>query len=142
MNLLAEKGLGQPLPEYLQSELTGGGFWFVGKSGSELGVEIPFAPGRLLLPPSTEEPLNVNPGFLGADACQSCHQDYYDTYVDRTMNVDAGDVQDAARQWLSLEDLVIVVAGDREAIEGPLRDLGIGPVVVLPPPGSNPGEGP
>jgi zinc protease len=60
---------------------------------------------------------------------------YYDTFVSRTMEVDAGEVQDAARRWLSLEDMVIVVAGDRETIEEPLRALGIGPVVVLPVPG-------
>lgn len=80
--VLAEKGLGQELPGHLFSEInTGNNFWFVGKQGSEVGVEIPFEPGKLPLAPVQAEPVNQNPGFLGADACASCHQDKYDSFV-------------------------------------------------------------
>jgi len=58
-------------------------------------------------------------------------KDFYDTFVDETLAVTAEEVQAAARQWLDLSRLVIVVAGDRATIEEPLRALGIGPVVVL-----------
>jgi zinc protease len=57
--------------------------------------------------------------------------DYYDDFVDETLAVDADAVRDAARRWLDLSRMVIVVAGDRELIEDPLRALGIGPVIVL-----------
>jgi hypothetical protein len=79
---LAQKGLGQALPGHLVSEVDrSNNFWFVGKRGSQAGVEIPFEPGKLPIPPSKADPLSVNPGFLGADACQSCHQDKYDTFI-------------------------------------------------------------
>ena len=70
--LLAEQGRGQELPEYLVSEIDReGNFWFVGKPDSVAGVQIPFAPGSLPLPPADTEPLSQSPGFLGADACRA-----------------------------------------------------------------------
>ena len=51
--LLAMQGRGQELPEYLVSEIDReGNFWFVGKADSTAGVQIPFAPGKLPLPPA------------------------------------------------------------------------------------------
>ncbi len=83
LDLLARKGLGQELPDFLVSEIVSpGNFWFVGKLDADVGVEIPFQPGRLPLPPSTAEPLNTNPGFLGADSCRSCHQEKYETFIE------------------------------------------------------------
>lgn len=82
LDVLARKGLGQALPDTLVSEIVlGGNFWFVGKPGSDVGVEIPFEPGKLPLPPSTAEPVAPNPGFLGAAACRKCHQDKYETFI-------------------------------------------------------------
>jgi predicted Zn-dependent peptidase len=56
--------------------------------------------------------------------------DYYRGYVDGILAVSAGDVQDAARRYLS-GGLAVVVVGDRTAVEEPLRALGVGPVVTV-----------
>lgn len=67
---------------------------------------------------------------------------FYQEYVDRTLSVSAEDVQGVARRWLDLSRMSLVIAGDRALIEEPLRDLGLGRVVVLETPGSPPaGEG-
>ncbi len=80
--LLAMQGRGQELPEYLVSEIDReGNFWFVGKADSAAGVQIPFAPGKLPLPPADIEPLQPNPGFLGAEACRDCHADKYESFI-------------------------------------------------------------
>ncbi|RMH21427.1 MAG: insulinase family protein [Gemmatimonadetes bacterium] len=59
--------------------------------------------------------------------------DTWDGYVDGVLAVDQDDVLAFARRWLDVNDMVIVVAGDRSVIEQPLRDLGIAEVVVVPP---------
>lgn len=58
--------------------------------------------------------------------------DFWDRYVERILAVGAEDVQTAARVYLDVGSLRIVVAGDRSAVEEPLRRLGIGEVVALP----------
>ena len=80
--LLAEQGRGQELPDYLVSRIDReANFWFIGKPNSHSGVQIPFQPGSLPLPPPDSEPLNPNPGFLGADACQECHQEKHQSFI-------------------------------------------------------------
>ncbi len=56
--------------------------------------------------------------------------DYFNGYVDAVLGVDAAAVQAAARKYLD-GGLAIVVVGDREAVEEPLRALGVGEVFVL-----------
>jgi predicted Zn-dependent peptidase len=58
--------------------------------------------------------------------------DYFASYVDRIMAVTAEDVRSAAERHLDPGRMVAVVAGDRQAIEEPLRALGIGAVEILP----------
>ncbi len=81
--LLAEKGLGQALPGYLVTEVHASGkFWVVANPKIEMGVEIPFAPGQLPRPKIDSGSLENPEGFLGAAACQSCHADKYETFVE------------------------------------------------------------
>lgn len=54
--------------------------------------------------------------------------DYFDRYVARVRAVTAEDVQRVARTYLDPSRWAIVIAGDRSAIEAPLRGLGIGDV--------------
>lgn len=61
--------------------------------------------------------------------------DYWENYVPGIMAVTAEDVQAAARTHLADDDLVVVVTGDRAALEEPLRALSLGPVMVVPPAG-------
>lgn len=58
--------------------------------------------------------------------------DFYSDYVSDVLAVTAGDVRRAADDELGSRDMAIVVAGDRAAIEEPLKRLGLGPVTVLP----------
>jgi zinc protease len=68
---------------------------------------------------------------LGELVAYEAPLDFYATYVDSVLAVGADRVQATARRELETEDMVIVIAGDRSAIEAPLRALGLGPVRVL-----------
>jgi len=67
--------------------------------------------------------------------------DYFDVYVERVLAVTAAEVLEAAGRHLDVERMVVVVAGDRAAVEEPLIRLGIGPVEVLAAPEA-PGDAP
>ena len=71
---LTAKGKGQPLPNHLESSPAGHGNWIVRKPGVDIGASIPFIPGSAPKPPSKMKPVHENPGFLGAKACQECHE--------------------------------------------------------------------
>jgi zinc protease len=57
--------------------------------------------------------------------------DYYDHLSANYQAVTVGEARAAAARAIDPERLVIVVEGDRRAIEGPLRAAGIAPVVVV-----------
>ncbi len=57
--------------------------------------------------------------------------DSYNGYVEGVAAVGADDVLAAARRYLDTARMAIVIAGDRAAIEAPLRALGVAPVVLL-----------
>lgn len=59
--------------------------------------------------------------------------DFWEGYVDAVQAVDAAAVRAVATDLMDPTGVVIVVAGDRAAVEGPLDALGVGPVVVLDP---------
>jgi predicted Zn-dependent peptidase len=58
--------------------------------------------------------------------------DYPSRFVGRTLAVTQADVAAAAKQHLDASRLVVVVVGDRNAIEAPLKALNLGPVRVMP----------
>ena len=68
---------------------------------------------------------------LAETAVYDLPDDYWSAYVERLLAVDAAAVQRAARDHLDPGRMIVVVAGDRAAIEAPLRALGL-PVDVLP----------
>lgn len=55
---------------------------------------------------------------------------FWEEYVPGVLAVDDRAVRAAARDVLDASGMTIVVAGDRASIEGPLRALGLGPVVA------------
>ncbi len=57
--------------------------------------------------------------------------DYYETYVDRVMEVTAEDVRRVAGQYLDPVGMVIVIAGDHSAIREGLDGLGLGSVTLI-----------
>jgi zinc protease len=56
--------------------------------------------------------------------------DYWARYVPRLLAVDAAQVREAARRHIDPRRMTVVVVGDRAAVEGPLRALGM-PVEVV-----------
>jgi hypothetical protein len=52
--------------------------------------------------------------------------------MDQLASVDVRLVNAKAKEYLHPENLIIVVSGDRAKIEGGLRGLGIGEVVIVP----------
>lgn len=68
---------------------------------------------------------------LAEAALYDLPDDYWSTYVERLMAVDADDVRRAARIHLDPGRMTVVVVGDRAAIEGPLSAMGM-PVEILP----------
>jgi predicted Zn-dependent peptidase len=60
-------------------------------------------------------------------------EDYFARYVERIMAVTADQVQQVASRHLDPERMVVMVAGDRAAVEEPLSRAGLGPVQILPP---------
>lgn len=59
-----------------------GGSWVISPMEREEGAEIPFGIGKFPdRPPSDQDLVHENPGFLGTDACQECHQEKHDGFV-------------------------------------------------------------
>lgn len=56
---------------------------------------------------------------------------YFNTYIDRVLGVTASDVSRTGRSTIDPEKLVIVVVGDRAAVEKDVTALGLGPVTNL-----------
>ena len=54
--------------------------------------------------------------------------DYFATYRDRIAAVSADDVHRVAREAVRPEQMAVVVVGDADQIEEPLRQLGLGPI--------------
>lgn len=83
LDQLAAEGKGQPVPANLSVHPSPDkSYWFVGDPKVKAGVEVPFSPGQLRTPPPTIEPLRENPGFVGADACQKCHQEKHAGFIE------------------------------------------------------------
>ncbi|MEO7083973.1 MAG: pitrilysin family protein [Gemmatimonadaceae bacterium] len=57
--------------------------------------------------------------------------DYFDTYVGRVGSVTASEVLSAARRAVDVRKLVIVISGDRKAIEPGLKAANLAPVIVV-----------
>jgi predicted Zn-dependent peptidase len=56
--------------------------------------------------------------------------DHYDRFVEQTEAVDGDAVLRGARTWLDPDDMVVVVVGDRDAVEPALAGLGLGGVRI------------
>ena len=57
--------------------------------------------------------------------------DYYQNYPKAVMAVTKDDVLRVAKKYLDLEQLNIVIVGDRKTIEAPLKATGVAPIVIL-----------
>ena len=56
--------------------------------------------------------------------------DYYADYRDRIRSVTLEEAHEAARRCIRPDEMTVVVGGDAKEIQGPLEELGWGPVTV------------
>jgi zinc protease len=71
---------------------------------------------------------------------QGLPNDYYQQYAAHVSAVTTDDVLRAAKKYVDLDHLAIVIVGDRKAVEGPLKATGIAPIVILDPTGAPSGD--
>jgi predicted Zn-dependent peptidase len=69
-------------------------------------------------------------GQLASLTVYELDMNFYDTFIRNVMDVSAADVQRVAREHVRPDRAVIVVVGDRQAIEPGLSAIGIAPVLV------------
>ena len=80
--------------------------------------------------PGTFASVNAINAALTALWTQSLPDDYYQQYATHVSAITKEDVVRAARKYIDLDHLAIVIVGDRAAIEGPLKATGIAPIAV------------
>jgi predicted Zn-dependent peptidase len=56
---------------------------------------------------------------------------YFTSYVQNIQNVTAADVERVAKKYINPEMLAIVVVGDRQKVEAPIKALNLAPIKVL-----------
>jgi zinc protease len=61
---------------------------------------------------------------------QNLPDDYYQQYTKRISAITKEDVLRVAKQYVTVDNLAIVIVGDRSVIEGPLKATGIAPIVL------------
>jgi len=61
---------------------------------------------------------------------QNLPDDYYQQYAKRIAAITKDDVLRVAKQYVTVDNLAIVIVGDRSVIEGPLKAAGIAPIVL------------
>jgi zinc protease len=61
---------------------------------------------------------------------QNLPDDYYQQYAKRVAAITKDDVLRVAKQYVTVDNLAIVIVGDRSVIEGPLKATGIAPIVL------------
>ncbi|MFL5560480.1 MAG: M16 family metallopeptidase [Gemmatimonadaceae bacterium] len=70
-------------------------------------------------------------GALGEIVTYGLPDDYYTTYADQVRGASEAAVNAAARKFVSNDQMVWVVIGDRAKVESGIRELGLGDIVLL-----------
>ena len=71
---------------------------------------------------------------------QNLPDDYYQQYAKRVAAITRDDVLRVAKQYVTVDNLAIVIVGDRKVIEGPLKATNIAPIVYYDIEGNRVGE--
>jgi zinc protease len=58
--------------------------------------------------------------------------DTFTNFVAEVSRVTAADLQRLAARYIQPDKMAVVVVGDRRMIEGPIRELNLGPVNIIP----------
>jgi len=61
---------------------------------------------------------------------QRLPDDYYQQYANRVAAITKDDVLRVAKQYVTVDNLAVVIVGDRSVIEGPLKATGLAPIVL------------
>ncbi len=69
-------------------------------------------------------------GHLEEMVTDDLPDDYFNTYIPHILGVTKNDVREAAEKYIDPSRLIIVLVGDRQVIEAPVRALNLGPVTV------------
>ena len=94
-NRSAPKDLLPPPGNMVVAKIPTDNTWFVGMYEDGGGVEIPFRPGEYPQQSKNLTPKRENPGFVGAEQCQECHQELYDSFL-KTAHYNSSRMVDAA----------------------------------------------
>jgi predicted Zn-dependent peptidase len=81
--------------------------------------------------PSEFETIGDLAGQLEDLAIFELPDDTFTTFVDRVRQVTADDVQKAATRYIQPDKMAVVVVGDRNVIERPIRTLNLGPLTLV-----------
>lgn len=100
----------------------------LGPTEAELRASIDYVSGIMPLEWQTTDQIATRLSDL---SLYDLPADYYDTYRNNINRVTMPDVLRVARDQVRLDQMAIVIVGDAEQIEAPLRDLGFGPVEVI-----------
>ncbi len=80
--------------------------------------------------PGSFETMNAVGNLLGDLLQSGLPLNFYDSYVARLSSLQIADIERAASSLLSPQNTIWMVVGDRSVIEKPLRDLGIGDIIL------------
>ncbi len=80
--------------------------------------------------PGAHETMNAVGNLLGDLLQLGLPLNFYDSYVQRVSKLTISDIQASAESLLQPENMIWMVVGDRTVVEQPLRDLGIGEIVI------------
>ena len=81
--------------------------------------------------PATFSSVSAINGAIAGLWLNALPDNYYQQYTKAIMSVSAGDVLRVAKAHIDVDHLAIVIVGDRKAIEEPLRETSIAPIVHL-----------
>ena len=80
--------------------------------------------------PGSYETMNAVGNLFGDLLQLGLPLNFYDDYVRRVSALSVPEVEEAARSLLHPQNMLWMVVGDRSVVEQPLRDLGIGEIVI------------
>ena len=80
--------------------------------------------------PGALETMNAVGNLLGDLLQLGLPLNFYDSYVERVSALTISDIEASAGSLLQPRNIIWMVVGDRSVIEQPLRDLGIGEIVL------------
>ena len=62
---------------------------------------------------------------------QGLPDDYYQSFAKNIAAITREDLLRVAKQYIDLDQLAIIIVGDRASIEAPLKATGIAPITIL-----------